>query len=86
MRNIRQFQIHSRRWRSTTTAHSTCSAGSPEDLEATNDLITAKPYSQVPGPTPWPIIGNTWRMLPVIGILKCKYCIVQTVILSFFFF
>lgn len=70
MKNIRQFQIHSLRWRSTVTAHSsTVSTGSPEDLEITNDLITAKPYSQVPGPTPWPIIGNTWRMLPIIGTL-----------------
>lgn len=70
MKNIRQIQIYSMRWRSTATAHSTVvSGGSPEDLEVTNELITAKPYSQVPGPTPWPIIGNTWRMLPIIGIM-----------------
>lgn len=70
MKNIRQFQIHSMRWRSTATAHSPhVSAGSSEELEVNNDFITAKHYSQVPGPKPWPIIGNTWRMLPVIGIL-----------------
>ncbi|GLV43367.1 Cytochrome P450 301a1 [Carabus blaptoides fortunei] len=28
---------------------------------------SAKPYSQVPGPKPVPILGNLWRFLPVIG-------------------
>jgi len=74
MKNIRQFQIHSIRWRSTATTHSPHdSAGSPEVLDETNDLITAKHYSQVPGPMPWPIIGNTWRMLPVIGNINIIY-------------
>uniref|UniRef100_A0A2H1W5Q2 SFRICE024575.2 n=1 Tax=Spodoptera frugiperda TaxID=7108 RepID=A0A2H1W5Q2_SPOFR len=27
----------------------------------------AKPYSEVPGPRPIPILGNTWRMVPIIG-------------------
>lgn len=27
----------------------------------------AKPYEEVPGPKPLPILGNTWRMFPVIG-------------------
>ncbi|KAF5274300.1 hypothetical protein FQR65_LT04418 [Abscondita terminalis] len=27
----------------------------------------AKPYSKVPGPKPVPILGNTWRLLPIIG-------------------
>lgn len=68
MKNIRQLQIYSMRWRSTTAAHSSIgSVGSSEDIEITNELITAKHYSQVPGPKPLPIIGNTWRMLPVIG-------------------
>lgn len=68
MKKIRQVQIYLTRWRSTATAHSTIvSAGSPEDLEVINEFITAKPYSQVPGPIPWPVIGNTWRMLPIIG-------------------
>ncbi|XP_066154568.1 probable cytochrome P450 301a1, mitochondrial isoform X1 [Euwallacea fornicatus] len=26
-----------------------------------------KPYSEIPGPKPIPILGNTWRLLPVIG-------------------
>lgn len=71
MKNIRPLQIYSSiRWQSTsaTTAHSTTvSSELNKDLEVTKNLITGKPYSQVPGPTPWPIIGNTWRMLPVIG-------------------
>jgi len=73
MKNIRQFQIYSMRWRSTATAHSpNVSVASPEDLGVINELVTAKHYSEVPGPTPWPIIGNTWRMLPIIGIIKLK--------------
>lgn len=30
-------------------------------------FANAKPYSEVPGPKPIPILGNTWRMVPVIG-------------------
>lgn len=26
-----------------------------------------KPYDEIPGPKPIPILGNTWRMLPLIG-------------------
>lgn len=29
--------------------------------------LTAKPYSEVPGPRPLPLIGNTWRFIPFIG-------------------
>jgi hypothetical protein len=29
---------------------------------------STKPYDEVPGPKPLPVFGNTWRMLPVIGI------------------
>lgn len=35
-----------------------------------NDLIDVrppKPYSSIPGPKEWPIIGNSWRFAPVIG-------------------
>ncbi|XP_047121731.1 probable cytochrome P450 301a1, mitochondrial, partial [Schistocerca piceifrons] len=30
-------------------------------------LHRPRPYSEVPGPKPLPIIGNTWRVLPVVG-------------------
>lgn len=30
-------------------------------------FANAKPYSEVPGPRPIPILGNTWRMIPYIG-------------------
>lgn len=30
-------------------------------------FANAKPYSDVPGPKPIPILGNTWRMVPYIG-------------------
>ncbi|KAJ8973417.1 hypothetical protein NQ317_016700 [Molorchus minor] len=30
-------------------------------------LDSAKPYSEIPGPKPLPILGNTWRLLPLIG-------------------
>ena len=29
--------------------------------------IEAKPYEDIPGPKPVPILGNTWRLFPVIG-------------------
>ncbi|CAB3359762.1 Hypothetical predicted protein [Cloeon dipterum] len=39
--------------------------------EALEDIIsrssTVRPYSEVPGPRPLPLIGNTWRVLPYIG-------------------
>lgn len=28
----------------------------------------AVPYENIPGPKPFPFIGNTWRFLPYIGI------------------
>ncbi|XP_052744490.1 probable cytochrome P450 301a1, mitochondrial [Bicyclus anynana] len=30
-------------------------------------FANAKPYSDVPGPKPIPLLGNTWRMVPIIG-------------------
>lgn len=30
-------------------------------------LQEAKPYSEIPGPRPIPLLGNTWRLLPFIG-------------------
>ncbi|XP_065086371.1 probable cytochrome P450 301a1, mitochondrial [Ochlerotatus camptorhynchus] len=33
-------------------------------------LENARPYSEVPGPKPLPILGNTWRVFPIIGQYK----------------
>jgi hypothetical protein len=33
----------------------------------------AKPFEDIPGPKPLPIIGNTWRFIPYIG--KVNYLI-----------
>jgi hypothetical protein len=34
----------------------------------------AKPFEDIPGPKPLPIIGNMWRFIPYIG--KVSYCFV----------
>lgn len=31
------------------------------------EFAAAKPYSAIPGPKPLPLLGNTWRLLPIIG-------------------
>ncbi|XP_015127001.1 probable cytochrome P450 301a1, mitochondrial [Diachasma alloeum] len=31
------------------------------------ELTNVRPYKEVPGPKPIPILGNTWRLFPVIG-------------------
>ncbi|XP_018568722.1 probable cytochrome P450 301a1, mitochondrial [Anoplophora glabripennis] len=31
------------------------------------NLERVKPYSEVPGPRPIPVLGNTWRLLPIVG-------------------
>jgi hypothetical protein len=34
----------------------------------------AKPFEDIPGPKPLPIIGNTWRFIPYLG--NVTYCFV----------
>lgn len=41
-------------------------------LAATNSetcpyQVLVKPYAKIPGPKPIPVLGNTWRLLPLIG-------------------
>ncbi|KAJ9592494.1 hypothetical protein L9F63_015910 [Diploptera punctata] len=40
----------------------------PEQLEWRD----ARPYSEVPGPKPLPVVGNTWRFLPYIGNFRIE--------------
>jgi hypothetical protein len=42
-------------------------------------FANAKPYSEVPGPKPLPILGNTWRVFPLIG----QYSIREVAKISF---
>lgn len=51
-----------------------------ESLAATEDV--AKPYEDIPGPKPIPILGNTWRLFPVIG----QYTISDTARISQLFY
>lgn len=61
--------------RTATTTHTKAKAATAEQLNyyeaacphagqsvaATIDYGTVRPYSEVPGPKPLPILGNTWR-------------------------
>ncbi|XP_034244416.1 probable cytochrome P450 301a1, mitochondrial, partial [Thrips palmi] len=38
-----------------------------EAVETLEAEAAGLPYEQMPGPTPLPLIGNTWRLLPVVG-------------------
>ncbi|XP_065172813.1 cytochrome P450 12b1, mitochondrial-like, partial [Atheta coriaria] len=35
-----------------------------------SDWHSAKPYESIPGPTPWPIVGNAWRFIGGVDFLK----------------
>ncbi|XP_014227712.1 probable cytochrome P450 49a1 [Trichogramma pretiosum] len=39
-------------------------------METLTEAADARPYSEMPGPTPIPILGNTWRFIPFIGDYK----------------
>lgn len=41
-----------------------CAIAHEEHLEAG---AKAKPYLEIPGPRPLPILGNTWRFFPLVG-------------------
>ncbi|PNF21414.1 hypothetical protein B7P43_G15326 [Cryptotermes secundus] len=64
------FRIGLTCWRSALLASrghtARCTASS---VAALKDEVKeyARPYSEVPGPKPLPLVGNTWRFLPFIG-------------------
>lgn len=40
----------------------------PNELHCTpEEWANAKPFDDIPGPKPLPIIGNTWRFMPGVG-------------------
>lgn len=40
-----------------------------EFLDCASDVWKAAvPYEMMPGPKPWPILGNNWRFIPYIGM------------------
>jgi cytochrome P450 len=50
-----------------TVAATTCPHAMDETSEHQNKLMGPKSYSNVPGPKPLPVLGNSWRLFPVIG-------------------
>lgn len=61
-KSVKSVLIKIKRFRSS-IAVTTVDDGCPIEKEFT----TAKPYAEIPGPKPIPILGNTWRLLPLIG-------------------
>ncbi|XP_055839276.1 probable cytochrome P450 301a1, mitochondrial [Episyrphus balteatus] len=61
--------VSQQRQRSTTCPHAATatSASSATDVSSSKEWENALPYNEVPGPKPLPILGNTWRMMPIIG-------------------
>jgi Cytochrome P450 len=46
---------------------SRCSLFTSTSLKNETEWADAKPFSEVPGPKKWPILGTTWQLLPVVG-------------------
>ncbi|XP_057340783.1 probable cytochrome P450 49a1 [Microplitis mediator] len=42
------------------------------DNLTTEELNLVRPYGEIPGPKPIPLLGNTWRFIPYIGDFKIK--------------
>ncbi|KAG8221875.1 hypothetical protein J437_LFUL003251 [Ladona fulva] len=38
-----------------------------DGVAESTEFATARPYSEVPGPKPIPILGNSWRFIPFVG-------------------
>lgn len=65
VRKIPKNFFYTNRHRSTIAAVSTTEEICNTSYE--KELSLAKPYSAIPGPKALPILGNTWRLLPIIG-------------------
>ncbi|KAF4523551.1 hypothetical protein B566_EDAN011999 [Ephemera danica] len=48
---------------------SSVQVASQTDAPVSAEWANARPYSEIPGPRPLPLIGNAWRFLPVIGTI-----------------
>lgn len=51
------------------------------------DLCTDyRPYAEIPGPKPIPVLGNTWRFIPYIGntFFLCRSIFVIVKIIHYF--
>ncbi|GAB0093841.1 Probable cytochrome P450 301a1, mitochondrial [Sergentomyia squamirostris] len=52
-------------------AYSTClHMVDGSSMITSEEWANAKPYDQVPGPRPLPLLGNTWRLFPYVGQYK----------------
>ncbi|XP_011500803.1 PREDICTED: probable cytochrome P450 301a1, mitochondrial [Ceratosolen solmsi marchali] len=71
-------------WRRGITSESLTTRPSIESTtsSASASELQAKPYEDIPGPKPLPILGNTWRLFPVIG----QYTISDTARISQLFY
>ncbi|KAH8394653.1 hypothetical protein KR222_000876 [Zaprionus bogoriensis] len=54
----------------TTATTATAAATTTTATAATTTAAPVRPYSEVPGPYPLPLIGNSWRFAPLIGTYK----------------
>lgn len=68
-----------RRPRSTSTAPVCPRSVEAEAVEAVDaEEVAGLPYEQMPGPTPLPLIGNTWRLMPVVGEFNAGLAVART--------
>uniref|UniRef100_A0A1A9WNV8 Cytochrome P450 n=1 Tax=Glossina brevipalpis TaxID=37001 RepID=A0A1A9WNV8_9MUSC len=51
----------------TTPTMKTSLISETNSIHSTIEWKEAIPYKEIPGPKPIPILGNTWRMMPIIG-------------------
>ncbi|XP_014227711.1 probable cytochrome P450 301a1, mitochondrial [Trichogramma pretiosum] len=85
MKNIKPTSTLARLFRREIGSESlTAAAPSPvaATTTTTSEFQSAKPYEEIPGPKPIPILGNTWRVMPVIG----QYTVSDTARISQLFY